>query len=77
MLAIASQQLVLHREQLAVYAAAQQATTAGNGTPGSRSLEQWRGVTLRLGVLYELAAVDFWAGIASDAGGVGAEHASG
>ena len=77
MRAIADQQLVLHREQLAVYAAAQEAATAGNGTPASRSLEQWRGVTLRLGVLYEQAAVDFWAGIASDAAGVSAGRVSG
>ena len=67
MRAIADQQLALHREQLAVYVAAQQTVGAGNGTPLSRSLEQWRGVTLRLGVLYEQAAVEFWAGIASDA----------
>jgi DNA-binding PadR family transcriptional regulator len=77
MLAIANQQLVLHREQLARYAVAQQAVTAGNGMLGSRSLEQWRGVTLRLGVLYEHAAIDFWAGIASDAGDAGAQRPSG
>jgi PadR family transcriptional regulator AphA len=74
MLAIANQQLALHREQLAAYAAAQYAVTPSDGTPGSRSLEQWRGVTLRLGVLYEHAAVDFWAGIASDAEAIRSEN---
>lgn len=68
MRAIAQEQLARHREQLALYEAAQQAAAPdGDGTSRSRSLEQWRGVTLRLGVLYEQVAVDFWAGVAADA----------
>ena len=67
MSAIAQEQLARHREQLALYEAAQKDVTAGNGASSSRSLEQWRGVTLRLGVLYEQVAVDFWAGVATDA----------
>jgi DNA-binding PadR family transcriptional regulator len=68
-LAIAAEQLAVHRAQLARY-------EAGQGTEGglaradaaSRSIEQWRGVTLRMGLLYELAAIEFWSGIASRAG---------
>lgn len=72
MRAIAQEQLALHRGQLARYEAAQQAGADGVGSPDSRSLEQWRGVTLRLGVLYEQVAVDFWAGVAGDADAEGA-----
>lgn len=70
MQAIAHEQLARHREQLAVYETAQQLDGDGDGTPTSRSLEQWRRVTLRLGVLYEQVAVEFWAGVAADAAAV-------
>ena len=29
----------------------------------TRSLEHWRGVTLKMGLLYEHAAVEFWDGV--------------
>ena len=66
-LAIAQAQLVLHREQLAEYEAGQRYEDGFNG-PGAvtRTIEHWRGVTLRMGLLYERAAVDFWAGVATD-----------
>ena len=65
--AIAAEQLALHRAQLARYEAGQHAEDAPVGA-GSRSIEHWRGVTLRMGLLHERAAVEFWTGIASHAG---------
>ncbi len=61
-LAIAREQLALHREQLAGYEAGQQ-LEAGPDRPGaaSRTIEHWRGVTLPMGLLYERAAIEFWA----------------
>ena len=31
----------------------------------TRSMEHWRGVTLRMGLLYERAAVQFWGEVAA------------
>jgi PadR family transcriptional regulator AphA len=69
-LGIAQEQLALHRDQLDAYHAAQRSAADGDGAAGSRSVEHWRAVTLRLGVLYERAAVEFWADVAA---GVAAE----
>lgn len=68
-LAIAEEQLALHRAQLAGYEAGQRFDNGRDG-PGavSRSIEHWRGVTLPMGLLYERAAIEFWAGVATDAG---------
>ncbi len=68
-LAIAQEQLALHRAQLAEYEAGKVAG-AGLQHPGATSLtvEHWRGVTLRMGILYERAAIEFWAGVAIDVG---------
>ncbi|MBA2632515.1 MAG: PadR family transcriptional regulator [Chloroflexi bacterium] len=68
-LAIAGEQLTLHRAQLAGYEAGQRFEDGRDG-PGavSRSIEHWRGVTLRMGLLYERAAVEFWAGVATHVG---------
>jgi DNA-binding PadR family transcriptional regulator len=68
-LAIAKEQLALHRAQLAEYEAGQRFEDRRDG-PGaaSRSIEHWRGVTLRMGLLYERAAVEFWAGVETHAG---------
>jgi DNA-binding PadR family transcriptional regulator len=62
--AIAQEQIALHRTQLAVYEAGR---TAAPREPRSTSptVEQWRGVTLRMGLLYERAAVEFWAAVAA------------
>ena len=71
-LAIAHEQLEVHRTQLAEYEAGQRAEAGTNGTGAiPRSLEHWRGVTLPMGLLYERAAVEFWGGVA---GSVAAEE---
>lgn len=64
MVTIAREQLALHRALLAGYQDGQRVED-GLDRPNSRSLEQWRGVTLRLGLLYEEAAVEFWLGVAT------------
>jgi len=62
--AIAQEQLALHRAQLAVYEAGR--TTGPRGLRStSPTVEHWRGVTLRMGLLYERAAVEFWAAVAA------------
>jgi PadR family transcriptional regulator, regulatory protein AphA len=65
-LAIAKEQLALHRAQLAEYEAGRrvQASSEGRGTV-SPTIEHWRGVTLRMGLLYERAAVEFWGDLAA------------
>ena len=69
--AIAAEQLAIHRGRLANYEEDQRADRGPlEAGPGHRTAERWRGETVRMGVLYERAAVDFWAGIA---GGAGAE----
>jgi PadR family transcriptional regulator, regulatory protein AphA len=65
-LAIAREQVSLHRAQLAGYEAGErQAGRASAGSAGSRTIEQWLGVTLRMGLLYERAAIEFWEGVVS------------
>ena len=71
-LAIATEQLALHRAQLAGYEAAQHIDDGPRGS-GDRSIQQWRGVTLPMGLLYERAAIEFWASVAA---GVSAEEAA-
>ena len=62
--AIAEEQLALHRAQLAVYEAGRTAEPKGLRTT-TPTVEHWRGVTLRMGLLYERAAVEFWAAVAA------------
>ena len=58
-LAIAEEQLALHQRQLAGYEADQRFEDRLDGGQGiSRTLQHWRGVTLKIGLLYERAAVD-------------------
>lgn len=67
--AIADQQLAIHRAKLADYEEDQRVERGSrNGGPGRRTTERWRGETVRMGLLYERAALDFWAGIAGNAG---------
>ncbi len=68
-IAIAQEQLALHRAQLAGYEEDERFEDGLDG-PGavSRSIEHWRGVTLRMGLLYERAAVEFWAGVVTQVG---------
>lgn len=60
---IAQEQLALHRAQLALYEAGRTGASPGPRST-SPSVEHWRGVTLRMGLLYERAAVEFWAAVA-------------
>ncbi|HET7082972.1 MAG TPA: PadR family transcriptional regulator [Candidatus Limnocylindria bacterium] len=62
---IANEQLALHRAQLATYDAGRTAATPRESHSPSPTVEHWRGVTLRMGLLYERAAVEFWAGVAA------------
>lgn len=69
-LKIAHEQLALHRAQLAEYVAGLRLENPRQGTGAiSPSVEHWRGVTLRMGLLYERAAVEFWEGVATKARG--------
>jgi PadR family transcriptional regulator AphA len=64
-LAIAAEQLAIHRAKLADYQEDQRAERGPREPgPGHRTAERWRGETVQMGVLYERAAVEFWAGIA-------------
>jgi DNA-binding PadR family transcriptional regulator len=62
--AIAREQLVRHRAQLAAYEAGSMDGGSETAISISQSVEHWRGVTLRMGLLYERAAVEFWTGLA-------------
>jgi DNA-binding PadR family transcriptional regulator len=67
-LAIAAEQLAVHRAKLADYQEDQRAERGPREAgPGHRTAERWRGETVQMGVLYERAAVAFWAGIAERA----------
>lgn len=68
-LTIAATQLAIHRSKLAEYEA-QRVEPGGSrdATRGQRTAERWHGETVRMGQLYERAAVHFWSGVAADAG---------
>ncbi len=69
-LAIAAEQLAVHRAKLADYEEDQRLEQgAGADGPGHRTAERWHGETVQMGILYEHAAVDFWAGVTESAGG--------
>lgn len=61
---IALRQVALHRAQLAEYEeeARRERGAAVGRAPGKvdRTAERWRGETLRMALLYERAAVEFW-----------------
>jgi DNA-binding PadR family transcriptional regulator len=65
---IALRQLALHRSKLAEYEddARRERRAAAGQAPGTldRTAERWRGETLRMALLYERAAVEFWAAAA-------------
>ena len=42
-------------------------SAARRGRSGQRTVERWRGETLRMGLLYEQAAVEFWTGAVASA----------
>ena len=65
---IAREQLPIHRAKLAGYEREERLERGSKATDaGHLTLEHWRGQTLRMGVLYERAAVDFWEGVAANA----------
>jgi PadR family transcriptional regulator, regulatory protein AphA len=67
--AIATEQLANHRAKLGEYEEDQRAEQGSRDAgPGLRTAERWHGETVRMGILFERAAVDFWAGVAGSAG---------
>lgn len=66
---LAEGQLAIHRVKLSSYQEdARLERRLGEGRSGQRTIEHWRGETLRMGLLYEAAAVEFWVGVVADAG---------
>jgi PadR family transcriptional regulator AphA len=67
-LRLAQQQLAIHSAKLLAY---QHEADAEAGSTelrrGQRTVEHWRGATLRMGLLYEAAAVDFWTELIAEA----------
>jgi DNA-binding PadR family transcriptional regulator len=65
---IAGEQLPIHRAKLAAY---EEEERLGRGLvasgAGHRTVDHWRGQTLRMSLLYERAAVEFWEGVAATA----------
>jgi DNA-binding PadR family transcriptional regulator len=67
-LRLAEEQLAIHRTRLAAYEEdARLERGPGTQRRGQRTVEHWRGETLRMGLLYERAAVDFWTDVVADA----------
>ena len=67
--AIAVEQLAIHSAKLCEYEEDQRVERGSREAgPGHRTAERWHGETVRMGLLYERAAVDFWVGIAGSAG---------
>lgn len=67
-LRLAEQQLAIHRAKLAMYQEDERIERRLDGpSKGQRTVEHWRGETLRMGLLYEGAAVDFWTAIVAKA----------
>ena len=67
--ALAAVQLASHRAALARYEDARSVELMAQGShAAARTVEQWRGVTLPMGLRYEQAAVEFWQGVAAENG---------
>jgi PadR family transcriptional regulator AphA len=67
-LRLAERQLAIHRAKLSAYQEDERLERRSDGsTRGVRTVEHWRGETLRMGLLYEGAAVDFWTRVAAKA----------
>ena len=64
---LAEQQLALHKQKLAAYREDERLDRGPAMRAGQRTVERWRGETLRMGLLYELAAVEFWTGAVASA----------
>ena len=65
-LRLAEQQLSLHRARLAAFEADGAAEPGAATGSGISSVERWRGETVRMGILYERAAVAFWSEVHGD-----------
>jgi PadR family transcriptional regulator AphA len=67
-LRLGEQQLAIHRARLAGYREDERLERRPGGSgKGQRTVERWRGETLRMGLLYEAAAVEFWADVVANA----------
>ncbi len=66
-LRLAEKQLALHQEKLAAYQEDERLERRPARQAGQRTVERWRGETLRMGLLYEQAAVEFWTGAVTSA----------
>lgn len=65
---LAAQQRAIHRAKLSAYEEdARLERRPGIAGRGQRTVEHWRGATLRMGLLYERAAVEFWEDVAEKA----------
>jgi PadR family transcriptional regulator AphA len=65
---LAREQLAIHRAKLAAYQQDEGLEQRpGGSTRGHRTVEHWRGETLAMGLLYEDAAVRFWAQVVTRA----------
>jgi PadR family transcriptional regulator AphA len=65
---IARDQLAIHRATLATYEENERTEQGRDRSSGRQgALQRWHGHSLRMGTLYERAAVDFWEGVATDA----------
>jgi PadR family transcriptional regulator AphA len=63
-LRLAEHQLAIHRAKLAAYQEDERLEgRPGRSERGRRTVERWRGETLRMGLLHERAAVEFWEGV--------------
>jgi DNA-binding PadR family transcriptional regulator len=60
-LRLAEQQLAIHAAKLLAYEEEERGERRSRvDQKGQRTVEHWRGETLRMGLLYEAAAVEFW-----------------
>lgn len=67
---IARDQLAIHRATLAAYEENERKEQVRDRSIGRvGALQRWHGHSLRMGTLYERAAVDFWEEVASEAAG--------
>lgn len=65
-LRLAERQLAIHQAKLSAYQKDERLERRPGGSGrGQLTVEHWRGETLRMGLLYEAAAVDFWTGVAA------------
>lgn len=61
---IAREQLAIHRDKLESYTQRIRALRKSQGSRGpDGQLDEWHGHSLRMGMLYERAAVEFWEGL--------------